>query len=81
MIGDQVHLIHKLKLVAVSQLLAPHGPNFAVDFDLAHLNQGLCLTAGIDDVGKLHGILQHVVLSADGYGNGIVLLFDNNFHK
>ena len=81
MIGNQISLTHKFKLIAVIQLLAPHGADFVVNQSVALLDEGLGLTAGIADVCKLHSILQLDELGGDGHRNGIVFSLNSNFHK
>ena len=69
------------ELIPFTQLLAPHGADFTVDFHRAVQNDLLCLTAGVDDVRKLHSILQLDKFRGDHHRNGIILFLNCYFHK
>ena len=80
---DQILGSYKGEGITGVHFLTAHGANLAIDGDIAFLNLIFCLTAGVDDVGILHGILELDELGLDAYGNfiGGILLFDVNFHN
>ena len=79
--ADLVRLPIADKPVAGAQLLAPHLADLAVDQNLPLLNHQLGLAAGFRRVCQLHGVLQFDIFRGDCHGNGVILLFDDYFHR
>ena len=67
-------------MVAIPELLAPHGADFTIDLDLLLLNQLLGLAAGVDHIGIFQRILQLDKFRVDLQRGSIVLFLNDYFH-